>query len=178
MKLSDFPASPDIHATALAPTSRLIVRANNAAATAIGAGIGVMLGSVPCRGIVSRDRAALWLGPDEWLVLAPETEFSLMEQAIASAGDMAASVVDVSHRNHSIEIAGPRAAWCLNSFCALDLDLAAFPIGMCTRTLVGKAEIVLWRLGAETFHIEVARSFAAYVWDCLAEGAREFASDG
>ena len=178
MKLSDFPVSPDVHATALAPTSRLIVRANNAAATAIGASIGVMLGSVPCRGIVSRDRAALWLGPDEWLVLAPEAEFSLLEQAVAAVGDMPASVVDVSHRNHSIEIAGPRAAWCLNSFCALDLDLAAFPIGMCTRTLVGKAEIVLWRLGAETFHIEVARSFAAYVWDCLAEGAREFASDG
>ena len=178
MKRADFPIGPDIHATALAPTSRLIVRASNAAATAIGAGIGVMLGSVPCRGIVSRDRAALWLGPDEWLVLAPETEFSLMEQAIASAGDMAASVVDVSHRNHSIEITGPRAAWCLNGFCALDLDPAAFPIGMCTRTLLGKAEIVLWRLGAETFHIEVARSFAPYVWACLAEAAREFASEG
>ena len=178
MKLSGFPASPDVHATALAPTSRLIVRANNAAATAIGASIGVMLGSVPCRGIVSRDRAALWLGPDEWLVLAPEAEFSLLEQAIAAAGDIPASVVDVSDRNHSIEITGSRAAWCLNTFCALDLDPTAFPIGMCTRTLLGKAEIVLWRLGAETFHIEVARSFAPYVWDCLAEAAREFGSEG
>ncbi len=176
--LSGFPASPDVHATALAPTSRLIVRANNAAATAIGASIGVMLGSVPCRGIVSRDRAALWLGPDEWLVLAPETEVSLLEQAVVASGDMPASVVDVSHRNHSIEITGPRAAWCLNAFCALDLDPATFPVGMCTRTLLGKAEIVLWRLGAETFHIEVARSFAPYVWACLGEAAREFGSEG
>jgi sarcosine oxidase subunit alpha len=176
-KLSRFPASPDIRATALAPTFRLIVRASNAAATAIGASIGVMLGSVPCRGIVSRDRAALWLGPDEWLVLAPEAEISLTERAIAAAGDMASSVVDVSDRNLSIEITGPRATWCLNAFCALDLDPAAFPVSMCTRTLFGKAEIVLWRLGTETFHIEVARSFAPYVWDCLAEAAREFGSE-
>jgi heterotetrameric sarcosine oxidase gamma subunit len=82
--------------------------------------------------------------------------------------------VDVSHRAVSIEVAGPHVAWCLNAFCALDLDLAAFPIGMCTRTLLGKAEIVLWRLGAETFHIEVARSFALYVWGCLREATLEF----
>jgi heterotetrameric sarcosine oxidase gamma subunit len=123
---------------------------------------------------VSRDRAALWLGPDEWLVLAPDTETELAERATRAAGGAPCSIVDVSHRAASIEIAGPRAAWCLNAFCPLDLDLSAFPVGMCTRTLLGKAEIVLWRLGAETFHLEVMRSFAPYVWQCLEEARREF----
>ena len=45
---------------------------------------------------------------------------------------------------------------------------------MCTRTVFGKAEIVLWRTAAETFRIEVARSFAPYVWACLEEARREF----
>jgi sarcosine oxidase subunit gamma len=49
----------------------------------------------------------------------------------------------------------------------LDLGLSAFPIGMCTRTLFGKAEIVLWRTGEAQFHIEVWRSFAGYVWGVL-----------
>jgi len=80
----------------------------------------------------------------------------------------------VSHRAQSIEIAGPHAAWCLNAFCALDLDVRAFPVGMCTRTLLAKAEIVLWRIGQETFHIEVARSLAPYVRLCLDEAGREF----
>jgi sarcosine oxidase subunit gamma len=47
------------------------------------------------------------------------------------------------------------------------LGLIAFPIGMCTRTLFGKAEIVLWRTGEAQFHIEVWRSFAGYVWGGL-----------
>ena len=32
------------------------------------------------------------------------------------------SIVDVSHRTVGLRLTGPRAAWCLNSFCALDLD--------------------------------------------------------
>ena len=167
-------ACPDVSLAALAPTVRLSVRATTAAATAIGVSIGVMLGTVPCRAMVARDRAALWLGPDEWLILAPDGENALAAQAAKAAEPSPASVVDVSHRAASIEISGPRAAWCLNAFCALDLDLSAFPPGMCTRTLLGKAEIVLWRLGPETFHIEVNRSFAPYVWRCLEEARREF----
>ena len=85
-----------------------------------------------------------------------------------------AAIIDISHRDAAIEVSGPRAAWVINAFCALDLHLAAFPVGMCTRTVFGKAEILLWRTGAEEFRIDVARSFAPYVWACLEEARREF----
>lgn len=170
----DSPTSAQVRITALAPTTRLSVHAGPQAATAIGLAAGVLLGSAPNRTVVSRDKAALGLGPEEWLVLASDSDRSLATTTTAAAGDHPASVVDVSHRHASIEITGPRAAWCLNAFCALDLHPTAFPIGMCTRTLLGKAEIVLWRLGSETFHIEVARSFAHYVWLCLEDARREF----
>ncbi|HEY8290496.1 MAG TPA: glycine cleavage T C-terminal barrel domain-containing protein, partial [Acetobacteraceae bacterium] len=158
----------------LAPTRRLSIRAGTGAATAIGAALGVLLPNVPCRSVTARDRAALRLGPDEWLVLAPEEAAHLAGQATEALAGAPASIVDVSHRALSIEIAGPRAVWCLNAFCALDLDARAFPVGMCTRTVLAKAEIVLWRIGMETFHIEVARSFAPYLRLCLEEAAREF----
>ena len=86
----------------------------------------------------------------------------------------AGSIVDVSHAMTGIAVSGSRAAWAINAFCALDLHLVAFPVGMCTRTVLGKAEIVLWRTAAENFRIEVARSFAPYVWACLEEARREF----
>jgi len=56
--------------------------------------------------------------------------------------------------------------------CPLDLDESAFPIGMCTRTVLAKAEVVLWRRAQQTFHLELARSFVAYVSRFLAEAAR------
>jgi hypothetical protein len=73
-----------------------------------------------------------------------------------------------------IEVKGAKAAEAINGFCPLDLDTQAFPVGMCTRTVFGKAEIVLWRTAPETFRIEVWRSFASYVLGCLEEAGREY----
>ena len=56
--------------------------------------------------------------------------------------------------------------------CPLELDVAAFPVGMCTRTMLAKVEIVLWRTGPDVFRIEVWRSFAPYVSAFLSEAAR------
>ena len=107
------------------------------------------------------------VGPDEWLVLADNGAEIPMTHA-------AASIVDVSHRDTALLVSGPHAAWAINAFCPLDLHLSAFSVGMCTRTTFGKAKIVLWRTAVDTFRIDVARSFAAYVWACLEEARREF----
>jgi len=157
-----------VRLTALPPAARFSIRAGPVVAVKIGTALGVPLGSIACRASIAGDKAALWLGPDEWLVLAPE------DTAVPIAAYAPASIVDVSHRSTAIEIAGPRAAWAINAFCALDLHAGSFPVGMCTRTLFGKAEIVLWRTHADTFHIEAARSYAPYVWACLEEARREF----
>jgi sarcosine oxidase, subunit gamma len=85
------------------------------------------------------------------------------------------SLVDVSHRQTALQVSGPGAAVLLSAGCPLDLDPSAFPVGMCTRTVLAKAEIVLWRTAEDIFHIEVWRSFAAYVSRFLAEAAREIA---
>src|SRR6516225_9999259 len=100
----------------------------------------------------------LRLGPDEFLLLTSD-----------ECSRAPASTVDVSHRDTALTVSGPRAAWVINAFCALDLHQSAFPVGMCTRTLLGKAEIMLWRTDVDLFRIEVARSFAPYVWACLEE---------
>ena len=78
------------------------------------------------------------------------------------------AVVDVSHRQVGLLLDGPGAADVLAAGCPLDLHTAAFPPGMCTRTVFGKAEIVLWRL-EDGFHVEVWRSFAAYVGALILE---------
>jgi sarcosine oxidase gamma subunit len=40
---------------------------------------------------------------------------------------------------------------------------------MCTRTLFGKAEALLWRRSAEEYHLEIGRSFAGYALGWLRE---------
>ena len=92
--------------------------------------------------------------------------------------NVAHALVEISHRQVALQVSGPHASAILNTGCPLDLDLTAFPIGMCTRTMLGKAEIVLWRTGAAEFHLEVWRSFSDYVSRWLLEASQDFAEPG
>jgi sarcosine oxidase subunit gamma len=83
--------------------------------------------------------------------------------------------VDVSHRSCGFTVHGELAATVINHGCPLDLSHASFAVGMCTRTLFEKAEIILWRVDEHTYHVEIERSFAPYVWNMLVEAREEFA---
>ena len=127
--------------------------------------------------MTQEDRAALWLGPDEWLLIAPVAHGKVLADSLATAlAGLPHSLVDVSHRQSAAVLRGPLAATLLAAGCPLDLDTRAFPVGMCTRTVLAKAEVVLWRTATEVFRIEVARSFVAYVSEFLWEAERTSAS--
>lgn len=159
----------------LPPAARFILRARPAGQVAAAPALGLTLPAVPCRASTAGARAALWMGPDEWLILVPEADAAALPGAVAAAlGAEPHSLVEVSHRQAALLLTGPEAATVLNTGCALDLDPAAFPVGMCTRTLLGKADIVLWRTADHSFHVEAWRSFLPYVWGFLEEAAREF----
>jgi sarcosine oxidase, subunit gamma len=146
-----------------APASRFVFRGRP---DALGGMFPLPLPHEPCRSRNEGGYAALWLGPDEWLLIAP------LGTRIALAGSPACCV-DVSHRNCGLVIGGPRAARLLNAGCLLDLDVSAFPQGMVMRTLFGKAEIVLWRTAADTFQVDLWRSFTPYVTGLLIEASRD-----
>ena len=50
--------------------------------------------------------------------------------------------------------------------------MRAFPAGSATRTILGKAEIVLQRRAADSFTVTTWRSFAPYVQGFLVEATR------
>ena len=154
----------------LPPASRFILRGGPAVMSAAGSAIGLDITPVACRSASQADRAALWLGPDEQLLVTSVADGEpLAHQLRTALSALPHSLVDVSHRQIAIEVSGPAAADVLNAGCPLDLHINAFPVGMCTRTVLGKCDIVLWRRSAHTFHLEVWRSFADYASRFLAE---------
>jgi len=174
--LTAFRRAPEITASALVralpPASRYILRGGPQVMTAAGSALGLTISQVACRAATNGQQAALWLGPDEQLLIAPESA-DLAATLQPALRDLPHSLVEVSHRQIALEVIGPHATNVLNAGCPLDLDLSAFPVGMCTRTVLTKAEIVLWRTDETVFHVEVWRSFASYVTELLAEVARE-----
>lgn len=157
--------------TALRPLperARFALRCAVEALAGIGTAFGVAQPVQPLASAVAGARAALWLGPDEWLLLA--------EAGAAPPETPGAYAIDISHRHLAFALDGPGAAPALNEGCPLDLDPAAFPPGACTRTLFGKVEIILWRRAADRFEIEVARSFAAPLRSLLEGALRDLAA--
>lgn len=121
-------------------------------------------------------RLALRLGPDEWLLLAAESAAAAVASEISAALRLHRhALVDISHRHAALEVAGVHAPLVIAAGCPLDLDVAEFPSGSGSRTLLGKAEVVLMRTDdAPSYRIECGRSFGPYLADFLSEAAREF----
>jgi sarcosine oxidase subunit gamma len=154
----------------LPAAARFILQGGHEARAAAGAAFCVPLPEEACRAGTGRGRAALWLGPDEHLLLAPAEEARAVEAALAAAlAGIAHSLVEVSDRQVAIAIVGPGGSELLSSGCPLDLDLSEFPAGMCTRTVLGKADVVLWRRGDREYHLETGRSYSGYVLEWLRE---------
>jgi sarcosine oxidase subunit gamma len=113
----------------------------------------------------------LWMGPDEYLVLAGPGRQAELETALRAAG--AAAVTDVSAQRTTVTLTGAHARDVLAHGCAIDLDPAVSPPGTCVQTLLARTGIVLLVTGAG-FTILVRRSFADYCTAWLADASLEY----
>lgn len=162
--------SAQVKITPAAPASRISLRAGADAVAGLSTALGLALPTAPKTSAQSGPRLAFWIGPDEWLVI-DESEADLMA-ARATSGTIH-SATDVSHRNTAILVSGTGAVRTLNAACPLNLSLKTFPVGAVTRTVFGKIEIVLYRMGEQDFRVECWRSFAEYAFGMLQEGAAD-----
>lgn len=115
------------------------------------------------------------LGPDEWFLIAGRDDGQSIQHEIEALNSEFYSMVDVSHRTVGIEVHGANASKIVNGGCPLDLSGRAFPSGSVTRTIFGRAEVILMRPAqGRTYRVEVTRSFVPYVQDLLLYFAREY----
>jgi sarcosine oxidase subunit gamma len=162
-----------VRLSVLPPAERISLRAPAASVAALSKALGVDLPRKPKTSSAKAGRTALWLGPDEWLVIDEAGGDPLADCAGVKALH---SAVGISHRNVAIAVTGPAAAAAINAGCPQDLSLTAFPAGACSRTILGKIEIVLLRTADDSFRVECWRSFSDYAWAFLTEAARDAAA--
>jgi sarcosine oxidase, subunit gamma len=157
-----------------APLTRLSLRARKASLKDAGKAFGTALPVNPLLSETGKKRAALWMGPDEWTLLAPEEDCQSLFTAIEdSLGDQPHSLVDVSDRSEAIIVSGEKAAWLLNTGIFIDFSIEPFPVGTITRTVFHKSPVMVWRTGPDTFVVEAWVSFMEYVAGLLVQSARE-----
>jgi sarcosine oxidase, subunit gamma len=182
--------SPLEHLAALAPSTALALHekpfhgmvalrvdprddaARAAVETALRAALPQANRTIACAG-----GAALWLGPDEFLIISePGEEASLVTTLSAALRGLRGAVVDVSDSRTIIALSGKQARDLLAKGSGLDLHLRSFAPGQCAQSFLTKIKIALHQLDdTPSYHIIVERSVAEYLFLWLADAAREFA---
>src|SRR5262245_33598842 len=100
--------------TVLPPTERISLRAPAASISALSKALGVKLLEKAKTAAEKDARIALWLGPDEWLVIDEAGKDPLLDCAGVKALH---SAVGISQRNVAISVSGPAAAAAINAGC-------------------------------------------------------------
>ena len=141
-----------------------------------GAALGLALPTEPNTVASGGEMAALWLGPDEWLVVTPPSaQTQLSESLEAALHDMHCAVTDVTGGQTVITLSGPRARDVLAKGCPLDLHPSVFKPGHCAQTLVAKANVTIHCVDdSPSFELIVRRSFAEYTALWLHDAALEY----
>ena len=106
---------------------------------------------------------ALWLGPDEWLVLGGGWSAAAGLAAEQDWRSRAEAATDVSAQRVGLRVGGSGAAEVLSFGCALDLHPRLFGVGACAQTLVARVPVVLVRTEPTGYDILVRPSFASYL---------------
>lgn len=106
---------------------------------------------------------ALWLGPDEWVVVSDDEAAPLVRRLVEALGDARGAVVDVSANRTTLELSGPGARRVLEKGCPVDLHPRAFGAGLAVTTTLGQVPLVLWQSGDASYRLLPRSSFADHV---------------
>ena len=139
-------------------------------------GMGLVPPDRPNTAVEHNGRAALWLGPDEWLIVAPAGEEAIVVARLRDELRVGqGAVTDVSGGYECLAISGLDARSVLAKGCLLDLHPRVFGPGQCSQTLIAKAGVVIWhRNVVDEFELLVRRSYANYLAEWLVDAGSEF----
>jgi len=126
------------------------------------------------RGVVrGKSGTAIWMSPDELLLLCPYAEVdATLGKVTAALGTAHALAVDVSDARAMLTVSGPAAREVLAKLCPVDLAPGAFGPGMVRRTRMAQVPAAIWMEQDESFRVICFRSVARYVFDLLGVAAQ------
>ena len=111
------------------------------------------------------DLRVLWLGPSEWLLMAPSHRIDGMVSELRTGlHDAFAAINDLSGGMVTLEVSGPESTDLLSKGCTLDFHPLSFTAGQCAQSGFAKANVLIAKLSNEPrYSISVRRTFADYV---------------
>ena len=140
--------------------------------------LGLDLPTTPRTSVAWGDNLALWLSPDQWLILCPRAKAAELLAALRSAlAGVHSFAVDVSDMRTIIRVEGDAARSLLLKGCSLDLLSSDYETGTVRRLRFAEIAALLHVVSEkpDTIDIYVFRSYADYAWDWFLANGRAVA---
>ncbi len=139
---------------------------------AVAKGMGLDLPG-PGRASLSAQYAALWLGPDQWLIMAAGDADQDIAGALEATFGPAASITEQTGGWVCLDVTGPGLPALFERLCAI--DTAAIKPGHGTRTVIEHLGCYVICIGAEQFRVFGPRSSAGSLHHALTTAAQAIA---
>jgi len=124
---------------------------------------------------VSGDRRALWLGPDESLLICSVQDAAELHRTLSTQlTGQHFQLTLLSDALAVYDLNGPYVRDILAKGCALDLHFSAFRPGHCAQSSLDRAAVTLMCEAENSFRLICRTSFADYVKTWLKDAAIEY----
>ena len=141
--------------------------------TAAKAVLGLDLPKVPRTSTSWGDTKALWLSPDQWLILCPgDKAQALTEQLSATLKTLHHLAVNVSDMRSIIRLEGEHARTTVMKGTSIDLTHGDYPTGAIRRMKFAEVGALLHIVEENVIDVYVFRSYADYAWEFLLKAGR------
>jgi sarcosine oxidase, subunit gamma len=120
------------------------------------------------------DMKALWLSPDQWLILCPgDKTQKLLAELNATLKGIHALAVDVSDMRAIIRLEGEHARTTVMKGTSIDLTHGDYPPGTIRRMKFAEVGALLHIIEDDVIEVYVFRSYADYAWEFLLKAGRK-----
>ena len=166
--------APGLHFYELAHIGKLNLRGGASLENAVRQTTGCNFPPAANRFSSAGERHAIWLGPDEFLLLCEAGKETQIETDLNRVIGDGAAVTDVTDSLCALALEGTAVRQTLAKGCALDLHESAFTTGMSAQTMMALAAVTLLACANDRFIIICRTSFAPYLRDWLCDAGLEF----
>jgi sarcosine oxidase subunit gamma len=112
---------------------------------------------------------AIWLGPDEWLLVGAAEPATLERSVVGATRDHGGTAVDVSAHRTLLEFRGKGVRDLLAAGTSVDLHPRVFDVGSAAQTQLARVDVIVGRGAPDIYHVAVRASFARYLVDWLTD---------
>ena len=135
--------------------------------------LGIALPQQPNTVVSSANVDVLWLGPDEWLLKAPETdEQALEKRLLAAVEEQHAAVTLVSDHYIVFRLSGEQAAVILQQASSIDSHSSQLAMGQCVRCGFARTRAIIQVIDDMSYDVFIEATYTPYLeqWFAVAIG--------